>query len=165
MSSLNRNSAADFPVDIRHILHVCKVLHGSHLSSRRFGLHSLKGRREAVALLMDRSYDRIRILTSNWNLEGPEEVPESSEPVPESNEDSTLNSVVGTNGNINGLGWKSLITSDDYDKIREVIHAMYKDKAHVTLKTLLEPVHEKLNRKVGKSTLYRVLRRMGFRYQ
>ena len=149
MSTLNRNSSADFPVDMKHVLHVWQVLHGSRFSSRTFGLQNLKGRREAVAILMNRSYDRIRILTTNWTLEGPSEVPESTETVAAPLEDSILNPVVGIHP-----GRKPLITPDDYDAIREVIHTLYKSKAYVTLKTLLEPVHEKLNKKIAKSTLY-----------
>ena len=165
MSSLNRNSSAEFPVDLKHVLHVWKVLNGSRFSSSKFTLHTIKGRRQAVAALMARSYDRIRILTTNWTLDGPEQVAESHEPLIESTEDAILSPVVSTDTSFNSLGRKSLITSEEYEDIRDVIHTMYENKAYVTLKTLLEPVQEKLKRKVGKSTLYRVLRRMGFKYQ
>ena len=167
MSTLNRNSSAEFPVDIRHILYVWKLLNGKMFSSKKFGLQDVKGRREAVAMVMCRSYDRIRILTTNWSLEGPEELPEpeSNESVIESVQDTTLSPVVSENTDISSVGRKSLVTSEEYGEIREVIHTMYKNKAYVTLKTLLGPVQEKLKRKVGKSVLYRVLCRMGFKYQ
>ena len=83
----------------------------------------------------------------------------------ESGEDHILSPVVGSDVTINSPGRKPLISSEEYGEIREVIHTMYKSKAYVTLKTLLEPVQEKLKRKIGKSILYRVLRRMGFKYQ
>ena len=165
MSFLNRNSSAEFPVDIKHILCLWKILNGEAFSFRQFGLQNLKERREAIALLTSRSYDRIRILTTNWTLEGPEELPESNELAAESSGDSILNPVIGEKADINSLGRKFLITSEEYGEIREVIHTMYRSKAYVTLKTLLGPVQEKLKRKVRKSTLYRVLRRMGFKYQ
>ena len=145
---------------MKHILHLWKILNGSQFSSRSFGLQSLKGRREAVALLVDRSYDRIKNLTANWTLDGPAEVAELSEPEPAPAGDSISNPVVATSP-----GRKLLITPEEYDVIRDVIHTSYENKSHVTLKTLLEPVYEKLNKTVGKSTLYRVLRRMGFKYQ
>ena len=160
MSSLIRNSSAEFFVDIKHVSHVWVILNGAQFSSKSFGLQNLKGRREAVALLMDRSYDRIRILTTNWTLDGPPEAPEISEPLAVTPQDFITNLVVGTSP-----GRKSLITPDEYDAIRDVIHTLYKSKAYVTLKTLLEPVYEKLGKRVAKTTLYRVLRRMGFKYQ
>ena len=165
MSSLNRNSSADFPVDMKHVLHVWKILHESWFTSSKFSLQTVKGRRNAVAVLMDRSYERVKKLTPNWTLEGPEEATVGSELLVESTEDAILSPVVTSDTTVTSRGRKSLITTEEYGEIRDVIHNMYKSKTYVTLKTLLEPVREKLNRKVGKSTLYRVLRRMGFKYQ
>ena len=160
MSTLNRNSSAEFPVDLKHVLHVWRILNTTRFSSKTFGLQNIKGRREAVALLMDRSYDRIKNLTGNWTLEGPSDVTENDDPPSGTLEDSILRPVVSSLP-----GKKPLITPGQYESIREVIHTLYKNKAYITLKTLLEPVSEKLNKKVEKSTLYRVLRRMGFKYQ
>ena len=165
MSTLNPNSPAVFPVDIKQILHVWKILNESWFTSRKFSLHTVKGRRHAVAKLVDRSYDRIKNLTSNWTLEGPAEATGNRELMAESREDHILSPVVGSDVTINSPGRKPLISSEEYGEIREVIHTMYRSKAYVTLKTLLEPVQEKLKRKIGKSILYRVLRRMGFKYQ
>ena len=160
MSSLKRNSLSEFPIDVKHVLHVWKILNGGMFSSKTFGLKDVKGRRRAVALFMDRSYERIKDLTANWTLEGPVDAPESKEPSAVNPEDLILSPVVASNA-----GRNPLITPDEFDEIRDVIHTMYKSKTYVTLKTLLDPVHKKLKRKISKSTLYRVLRRMGFRYQ
>ena len=166
MSSLNRDSSAEFPVDMKHVLHVWKVLNGVQFSSKSFGLQNIPGRRKALALLMNRSVSRVIAWTTNWNLEGPEEAPESSKTCVEVNvEETILEPVVSVNADISGPGRKSLISSKEYGAIRDVIHTMYKDKTYVTLKSLLGPVQEKLDRKLGKATLYRVLRRMGFKYQ
>ena len=163
MSTLSRDSAAEFPVDLKHILHIWKVLNGSRFSSATFGLRTLKGRRHAVALLVSRSFERVRTLTKNWTLEGPEDEPQLSVQLDGIADDDTMNPLVSSDMNV--ARKKSLITPEEFDEIRTVIHSMYKDRAHVTLKTLLGPVQEKLDRKIGKTTLYRVLRRMGFRYQ
>ena len=166
MSTLNRNSSAEFPVDIEYVLHVWKLFNGSHFSSRTFGLQTLRGRRKAVAELMNCSGSRVTAWTTNWTLVGPKEVPESSsKPLEISLEENILSPVVSLNSSITGPGRKSLITPEEYDAVRDVIHTMYKSKAYVTLKTLLGPIQEKLDRKLGKTVLYRVLRRMGFKYQ
>ena len=141
MSTLNRNSSAEFPVDIKHVLHVWKLLNGSHFSSRTFGLQTLRGRRKAVAELMNRSESRVTAWTTNWTLEGPKEVPESSsKPLEISLEETILSPVVSLNSSISGPGRKSLITPEEYDAVRDVIHTMCKSKAYVTLKTLLGPI-------------------------
>ena len=170
MSSLNRNSSAEFPVDLKHVVHVWRILNSSRFSSTTFGLQSLKGRRNAVASLMSRSYKCVKNWTANWTLEGPKEVPpEAAESQGNSVdidlEAAILEPIVRMNIIVNGPGRKSLITPTEYDMVRDVIHTMYKSKAYVTLKTLLVPVQEKLQKKVWKSVLYRVLRRMGFKYQ
>ena len=170
MSSLNRNSSAEFPVDLKHVVHVWRILNSSRFSSTTFGLQSLKGRRNAVASLMSRSYKCVKDWTTNWTLEGPEEVPpEAAESQGDSVdidlEAAILEPIVRMNIIVNGPGRKSLITPTEYDIVRDIIHTMYKSKAYVTLKTLLVPVQEKLQKKVWKSVLYRVLRRMGFKYQ
>ena len=165
MSTLNRNSSTEFPVDMKHVLHVWKLLHGRQFSSRTYGLQSLQGRRKAVAAIMNRSESRVTTWTANWTLEGPEEAPESGSVSVKVLEEDTLLARVVSSTNISGAGRKSLITPEEFSAVRDVIHTMYKSKAYVTLKTLLGPVQEKLNRKLGKTTLYRVLRRMGFKYQ
>ena len=154
MSHLNRDSSAEFPVDIKHVLHVWKLLHGSKFSSRTFSLQTLTGRRKAVATFINRSESRVTAWTTNRTLEGPEEQPEGSSPSVEvSVEENIIQPVVSAN---TSPGRKSLVTPEEYDVVRDVIHEMYKSKAYVTLKTLLSPVQEKLNSKLGKPTLYRV---------
>ena len=120
MSSLDRDSSAEFPVDMEHVLHMWKVLNGTSFSSKAFGLQSLLGRRKALALLMDRSLGRVVAWTTNWTLEGPEEAPEGSSKSQEvSVEETILEPVVSGSVNNNGPRRKSLISPEEYESIRD----------------------------------------------
>ncbi|GAV01126.1 hypothetical protein RvY_11885 [Ramazzottius varieornatus] len=63
-----------------------------------------------------------------------------------------------------GVG-RHLLKESEYGKIRAIIHREYKSKIHITVESLLPLVEEEVGVKVSKSTMYRVLRRMGFRYR
>ncbi|GAU89377.1 hypothetical protein RvY_01932 [Ramazzottius varieornatus] len=60
---------------------------------------------------------------------------------------------------------RHLLKESEYGKIRAIIHREYKSKIHITVESLLPLVEKEVGVKVSKSTMYRVLRRMGFRYR
>ncbi|GAU97806.1 LOW QUALITY PROTEIN: hypothetical protein RvY_09037 [Ramazzottius varieornatus] len=162
------SSSSLYPVDVRHIAHLWKVLGQSFFGSNKYTLTTLAGRRKAIAHLCQRSPRTIQSITKNWDLitGPPSGTAVASTTVPEDDVNETLDPVVEAE-EMEGVAGvrRHLLKESEYGKIRAIIHREYKSKIHITVESLLPLVEEKVGVQVSKSTMYRVLRRMGFRYR
>ncbi|GAV09115.1 hypothetical protein RvY_18711 [Ramazzottius varieornatus] len=162
------SSSSLYPVDVRHIAHLWKVLGQSFFGSNKYTLTTLAGRRKAIAHLCQRSPRTIQnITTSRALITGPPSgTAAESNTVPEDDVNETLDPVVEAEEmeGVAGVG-RHLLKESEYGKIRAIIHREYKSKIHITVESLLPLVEEEVGVKVSKSTMYRVLRRMGFRHR
>ncbi|GAU97327.1 hypothetical protein RvY_08646 [Ramazzottius varieornatus] len=162
------SSSSLYPVNVRHIAHLWKVLGQSFFGSNKYTLTTLAGRRKAIAHLCQRSPRTIQNITTNWDLitGPPSGTAVESNTVPEDDVNETLDPVVETE-EMEGVAGVSrhFLKESEYGKVRAIIHREYKSKIHITVESLLPLVEEEVGVKVSKSTMYRVLRRMGFRYR
>ncbi|GAV05055.1 hypothetical protein RvY_15241 [Ramazzottius varieornatus] len=90
------SSSSLYPVDVRHIAHLWKVLGQSFFGSNKCTLTTLAGRRKAIAHLCQRSPCTIQNITTNWDLitGPPSETAVESNTVPEDDVNETLDPVV-----------------------------------------------------------------------
>ena len=157
-----------YSVDVRHVAHLWKVLGQSYFGSNIFTLSTLAGRRKAIAHLCQRSPRTIQNITTNWDLSTgpPSNTASESNSVPIDDVNETLDAIVVAEEmeGVVGVG-RHLLKESEYGKIRDIIHHQYKTKIHITVESLLPLVEKEVGVNVSKSTLYRVLRRMGFRYR
>jgi hypothetical protein len=157
-----------YPVDVKHITHLWKVFGQTYFASTKFSLNTLAGRRKAIAHLCQRSPRSIERVTANWDLltGPPSNSATESNAVQDDGMNETLDAVVVSEEmeGVVGVG-RHLLKESEYGKIRDIIHQQYKTKIHITVESLLPLVENDVGVKVSKSTLYRVLRRMGFRYR
>ncbi|GAU96188.1 hypothetical protein RvY_07671 [Ramazzottius varieornatus] len=162
------SSSSLYPVDVKHIAHLWKVLGQSFFGPNKYTLTTLAGRRKAIAHLCQRSPRTIQNITTSWDsITGPPSgTAVESNTVPEDDVNETLDPVVEAEEmeGVAGVG-RHLLKESEYGKIRAIIHREYKSKIHITVESLLPLVEEEVGVEVSKSTMYRVLRRMGFRYQ
>ncbi|GAU87231.1 hypothetical protein RvY_00114 [Ramazzottius varieornatus] len=160
------SSSSLYPVDVRHIAHLWKVLGPSFSGSNKYTLTTLAGRRKAIAHLCQRSPRTIQNITTNWDLitGPPSGTAVESNTVPEDDVNETLDPVVEAEEmeGVAGVG-RHLLKESEYRKIRAKFTGS--TRLHVTVESLLPLVEEEVGVKVAKSTIYRVLRRMGFRYR
>ncbi|GAV01380.1 hypothetical protein RvY_12103 [Ramazzottius varieornatus] len=107
-------------------------------------------------------------ITTNWDLitGPPSGTAVESNTVPEDDVNETLDPVVEAEEmeGVAGVG-RHLLKESEYGKIRAIIHREYKSKIYLTVESLLPLVEAEVCVKVSKSTMNRMLRRMGFRYR
>lgn len=90
------SSSSLYPVDVRHIAHLWKVLGQSYFGSNKYTLTTLTGRRKAVAHLCQRSPRTIQNITTSWDLLTglPDGTAAGSNTVPDDDVNETLDLVV-----------------------------------------------------------------------
>ncbi|GAV04379.1 hypothetical protein RvY_14665 [Ramazzottius varieornatus] len=161
------SSSSLYPVDVRHIAHLWKVLGQSFFGSNKYTLTSLAGRRKAIAHLCQRSPRTIQNITTNWDLitGPPSGTAVKSNTVPEDDVNETLDPAVEAEEmeGVAGVG-RHLLKESEYGKIRAIIHREYKSKIHITVESLLPLVEEEVGVRCRNPRCI-VLRRMGFRYR